>query len=261
MSTQTAVQRHIVIPTMAKFVDSLSDRAAAAVKLLDDRLPSAAPASLANEKPSAEPTMWAEPASFAPSSRISRGGVLLAVAVIHVVAGYAMVAFAPNTQKKITVPLQVVTIKAPESVQDIPPPPVPRSQPLEIYVPEPAVNVAIDVPAAITVAPTPVEPAASTTPVATGTPKVVSSVEYIREPAARYPPAARALKQRGIVMLRALIDTAGRAAEVNVHRSSGYRILDDAARTAVLNALFKPYAENGQFQPVYVLIPIEFGAG
>jgi protein TonB len=77
---------------------------------------------------------------------------------------------------------------------------------------------------------------------------------------AKYPSAARALKQRGIVTLRALIDVGGHAAEVNVYRSSGYKLLDDAARDAALNAQYKPYTENGRAVPVYVLIPIEFGS-
>jgi protein TonB len=57
-----------------------------------------------------------------------------------------------------------------------------------------------------------------------------------------------------------LVDADGHAREVSLQRTSGYRTLDDAARTAVLNALFKPYTENGQSLPVYVLVPIEFGA-
>jgi protein TonB len=123
------------------------------------------------------------------------------------------------------------------------------------------VDIEIAAPEAVSIAVTsqPAEPAAAPS-AAVGTPKTVSSVEYIREPTVKYPPAARALKQRGTVTVRALIDVNGTAREVNVLRSSNFRLLDDAARTAVLNALFKPYVENGHALPVYVLIPIEFGA-
>jgi protein TonB len=127
-------------------------------------------------------------------------------------------------------------------------------------VPEIEIEVAVADSNAITVAAMPVASAAASPTIASvTTPKLVSEVEYVREPVAKYPAAARTMKQSGVVTLRVLIDASGRAREVNVHRSSGYKLLDDAARKAVLSALFKPYTENGSAQPVYVLIPIEFG--
>ena len=146
--------------------------------------------------------------------------------------------------------------------KDVPPPPIqlPRLPTFDLPVEPVIIDIAAEPDTtAITVAARPSEPVASAATPAVGTPKTVSSVEYIREPVVKYPQAARVLKQRGVVTLRALIDIEGLAREVDVQTSSGFRVLDDAARTAVLNALFKPYIESGHALPVYVFIPIEFG--
>jgi protein TonB len=60
------------------------------------------------------------------------------------------------------------------------------------------------------------------------------------------------------VSLRVLIDEGGHAADVRVERSSGFPRLDEAARLAVVRALFKPYLEAGVAQRAIVIIPIEF---
>jgi protein TonB len=181
------------------------------------------------------------------------------VVLVHVVALYVFSHMPPQVTPTVAQPIEVVMLSAPES-KDVPPPPVPlpRLPAFDLPVVPVVIEIATPDTTSITVATRPAEPVVATTVI--GTPKTVSSVEYIREPAVKYPPAARALKQRGTVTLRALIDVDGRAREVDVHRSSNFRTLDDAARTAVLNALFKPYVENGHAMPVYVFIPIEFGA-
>jgi periplasmic protein TonB len=55
-----------------------------------------------------------------------------------------------------------------------------------------------------------------------------------------------------------LVDALGRPAQIQLERSSGFPRLDDAARAAVQNALFRPHEVNGVAQPAQVLIPIEF---
>jgi len=58
--------------------------------------------------------------------------------------------------------------------------------------------------------------------------------------------------------MRVLVSDAGLPVRAEVHRSSGSPRLDEAARQAVLGALFKPYIENGKSLTVYVLVPINF---
>ena len=71
-------------------------------------------------------------------------------------------------------------------------------------------------------------------------------ISYLRKPAPLYPPAAQRARESGTVLLRVVVDTQGRPAEVTVARSSGYRRLDEAAMRAVREARFRPYIEDGQ---------------
>lgn len=89
-------------------------------------------------------------------------------------------------------------------------------------------------------------------------PKQISAVEYVRQPAPRYPPQSRRLREQGVVVLRVVIDESGRACDIAVESSSGYARLDRAAREAVANAAFRPYLEEGAPRRAQVLIPIEF---
>ena len=89
-------------------------------------------------------------------------------------------------------------------------------------------------------------------------PKLISTVEYLREPVPRYPPQSRKLREQGLVMLRVMIDEKGVACSIEVESSSGYARLDHAAREAVSRAAFRPYVEDGAPRRAMVLIPIEF---
>lgn len=59
-------------------------------------------------------------------------------------------------------------------------------------------------------------------------------------------------------MLRVLINQEGKPERVEVQTSSGSARLDDAARQAVLRALFQPYREDGKALSVFVVVPINF---
>ena len=90
------------------------------------------------------------------------------------------------------------------------------------------------------------------------TPKLVASVEYLREPSPHYPPQSRKLREQGLVVLRVLIDEKGSACNIEIESSSGYARLDVAAREAVARAAFRPYIEDGTPRRALVRIPIEF---
>jgi len=89
-------------------------------------------------------------------------------------------------------------------------------------------------------------------------PKVVASVEYLREPSPRYPAQSRKLREQGLVVLRVVIDERGVACNIDVESSSGHACLDDAAKDAVVRAAFRLYIEDGLPRRALVLIPIEF---
>jgi periplasmic protein TonB len=89
-------------------------------------------------------------------------------------------------------------------------------------------------------------------------PKLVSAVEYLRQPIPRYPPQSRKLREQGLVMLKVLVDESGRACSIEIESSSGYARLDHAAREAVARAAFRPYVEDGAPRRAIVLVPVEF---
>jgi periplasmic protein TonB len=200
------------------------------------------------------------PVTQLPTSSSRKLLTLGVVAALHVVVALVFGQMNPNASKISNEPLQVVMIAETRSDQTTPPPLVPVIKLPEMALPvEPVIDVLVADSQAISVIPLIAQPAQSTeTTPTTAQPKLVSAVEYVRAPAIKYPPAARALRQRGIVTVRVLIDAAGSPRDVQVQHTSGSRLLDEAALAAVLKALFKPKTENGAPVAVYALIPIEF---
>lgn len=97
-------------------------------------------------------------------------------------------------------------------------------------------------------------------PATPAAPKTVSAAQlgYLVPPNPIYPARSRKAGEQGNVMVRVLIDVTGRPAQVSLQTSSGHPALDDSAVSAVRAAQFKPYAEGGLPQAVWVLVPINF---
>ena len=106
--------------------------------------------------------------------------------------------------------------------------------------------------------PPPAAPAAPAAAPAPSTPKTISGVEYLQPPRPEYPPASRRKGEQGEVQLRVLINAQGRAEQIDIIKSSDSARLDEAARQAVLRAIFKPYLENGRPLAVFAIVPIRF---
>lgn len=106
--------------------------------------------------------------------------------------------------------------------------------------------------------PTDVAPTAPPAPAAPAMPKVVSGVSYINAPRPVYPPLDARMGNEGTVTLRVLINEKGKAERVEIQKSSGSLRMDDAARQAVMRALFKPYIEDGRPTPAFAIVPINF---
>jgi periplasmic protein TonB len=182
------------------------------------------------------------------------------IVVIHAAGLYALTTVGPHLNRIAKhVPVMARMIDSPEQHQPQRPLPVikpvvsapmPEMPFIEIPITTPSAN-AITVP--VRVAPPPA-PAAEDR----STPKLISTVEYLREPSPRYPPQSRRLREQGLVVLKVLIDERGTACEIEVESSSGYARLDHAAREAVQRAAFRPYVEDGAPRRALVLIPIEF---
>jgi protein TonB len=97
-------------------------------------------------------------------------------------------------------------------------------------------------------------------PAAPAAPKTISASQlgYVVPPNPIYPARSRKAGEQGNVMVRVLIDVTGRPAQVSLQTSSGHPELDQSALSAVRAAQFRPYAEGGLTQAVWVLVPINF---
>jgi protein TonB len=99
--------------------------------------------------------------------------------------------------------------------------------------------------------------AAPATPAAPKT-VAVSQLGYLVPPNPIYPARARKAGEQGSAVVRVLVDVTGRPAQVSLQTSSGHPELDQSALSAVRAAQFRPYAEGGLAQAVWVLVPINF---
>ena len=86
----------------------------------------------------------------------------------------------------------------------------------------------------------------------------VSQLGYLVPPNPVYPTRSRRSGEQGTVTVRVLVDIAGRPSQVSLQGTSGHSALDEAALAAVRAAQFRPYAESGVPQAVWVLVPINF---
>jgi protein TonB len=132
----------------------------------------------------------------------------------------------------------------------------------QVLVPPPEVDVAIE-PNTAAISATAVETPQRPPPAAgsnSGTAVIpeMSQVAYLVQPAPRYPPESRRVREQGLVMLRVLIDESGHAKSVEIYTSSGHPRLDEAARAAVARAVFKPYMDGGTARAAAAFVPVEF---
>ena len=97
-------------------------------------------------------------------------------------------------------------------------------------------------------------------PAAPAAPKTVSASQlgYVVPPNPIYPARSRKAGEQGNAVVRVLVDVTGRPAQVSLQTSSGHPELDQSALSAVRAAQFRPYAEGGVAQAVWVLVPINF---
>lgn len=154
-------------------------------------------------------------------------------------------------------------VKQPEA----PPPPEPKA----ITLPEPTPEPPAPKPEPVVVAPPPPEPPPPA-PVAAPAPPppapatVVSEVptvsdkmvSFARPAAPEYPAPSRRMGEEGEVVLRVFFNEDGRVEKIELHKSSGFQRLDNAAKAAAEKILLKPFVRDGKPSAVRVLIPFSF---
>jgi protein TonB len=192
----------------------------------------------------------------APRSRFAGRPVFIAITLgLHAVAALAFLGMKYTARSQAApAPIVASIIDAPDAAEELPPVAPPPMAEVTYTLPT------LDMPAIETesITPPPVVMHTISHSNAAVVPPMVESVQYVRQPAPVYPHESRRRRERGTVLLRVLVDPAGRPAQIQVERSSGFERLDVAAREAVEKALFRPHEINGVPQAAQVLIPIEF---
>jgi protein TonB len=129
----------------------------------------------------------------------------------------------------------------------------PEPQPVE---PAPIIAAANETPAPMTAPAPPPAPIAVPEPAPLTMP--IFNADYLDNPAPSYPALSRRLHEEGRVLLRVLVNPAGRADEVQVQSSSGHARLDTAARETVRGWKFVPAKRGAEPVAAWVLIPVSF---
>ena len=163
--------------------------------------------------------------------------------------------------------LAVVDAPAPLApAKPLPPPPslrMPTPPPLQmpLIAPEPSPSPSPLVAQAVAPPPpAPEAPANPEAPAAPAAPRVLppSAVQFLEAPATVYARISAKMRESGKALVRVFIDEQGMPRSVQLVTSTGFPRLDDSAVTAVRNARFKPYLENGVPVAGWASIPIEF---
>ncbi|HVJ39260.1 MAG TPA: TonB family protein [Stenotrophomonas sp.] len=179
----------------------------------------------------------------------------------------------PLSHRSVPTPPQAVSPRWQMPIS-VPPPPVPvpitqqRPQPPTPAIPHPARPTPTTLPVATAEAATVTEPAAepatASQPVDTGSadiagPMVGASLQYLSAPPPPYPRAALMDRRQGTVLLQVRVDAGGLPVAVEIARSSGFRVLDQAAREQVLRRWrFRPALQDGQPVEAIGLVPVAF---
>jgi protein TonB len=197
---------------------------------------------------------------------------------LHVAVVAALLTYQPAREMLgLSKPLMVEFITPPAPPVPEPPKEVPKPREVQVVKrkpepikPQPLIAATTPAPSPMVVEPPPEPPkpappieatpppAPAAPPAPPAAPKVVSGIEYVRQPVTIYPSLSKRLGEEGRVMLQVIVDTQGKPVSVEIAKSSGFARLDEAARKAMLEALFKPYMENGRPISTSVRAPINF---
>lgn len=208
------------------------------------------------------------PTSLVPQRALALGSI----ALLHLAFFYAL---SLGLLREINMPLPAIMTAILLTTPDAAPtPPSPNLKPISpptvpLMLPLPLTQIDLATPVASVIspasvhesAPAPTMPAAPTLAPPVIQAKLISGVEYLQEPKPEYPPASRRKGEQGMVQMRVFINERGVAERIEIIKSSESPRLDEAARQAVLRALFKPYLENGRPTAVFAIIPIRFHLG
>jgi periplasmic protein TonB len=202
---------------------------------------------------------------------------LAAVVALHALLFWALQAGLTHTvMQKMPTVVQALLLQEkrpePPPAPSAPPPPAappksapPPKTPPPAYVPPPDTPVVAAPPnaiAAVSATPAPVTPAPTAPPAAAPTAPARASAP-VRTAAGvnmgqcdkpEYPSASRRMDEEGTVALRFLVGVDGKVIQSEVEKSSGYKRLDEAARTGLSKCQFRPAMVDGQPEQAWTTI-------
>ncbi len=82
--------------------------------------------------------------------------------------------------------------------------------------------------------------------------------DYLRNPPPEYPEESRDNHEEGVVILLVEVSETGTAIRVSLHKSSGFKRLDDSALRSVKGWKFKPATQDGTPIQSRVEVPVRF---
>lgn len=184
-----------------------------------------------------------------------RGGRAALVVAVHAVLIYAVATSLGIVEMpKVIKSMEAVMIDAPPAQQELKPPVVQPdlAQPTldDMVIPETPIDIPVE--EVLAVEPAPAEPTAGS-----GT-AISADLAVTRRVEPAYPSASRRLSEEGAVTIQVLVDTRGRAQQVEVVSSSGFPRLDEAAANAVKRWLFKPAMQNSQAVDAWTRVRVVF---
>jgi protein TonB len=193
---------------------------------------------------------------------------LVALAASAVIAAHLVgvwygnrISLTPDTRpQKHTLAIEIVRPPNP-LIEPPPPPPPPKRTPPRA---PPPVQTAAVVPSEAPVA-APVETVAAVAPAEPAPPPPPEPVKpafggigYQNNPAPDYPPMAVRQGWQGTVLLRVRVSSTGAVDAIEVVRSSGKKVLDDAAIHTVERWVFAPSTRGSKAVDGFATVPIEF---
>ena len=191
----------------------------------------------------------------------------LAVAAVLVLAAHGLgawygnrVSLTPDEKpKKTTLALEIV--RPPKPLPKVEPPPPPPKAPPKA---PPPIQTAAVVPSEAPIA-APVETVAAVVAAEPAPPPLPEPVKpafggigYRNNPAPDYPPLAVRQGWQGTVLLRVRVLTSGAVDSIEVVKSSGKKVLDDAAIHTVERWVFAPSTRGSTPVDGFATVPIEF---
>jgi protein TonB len=201
-----------------------------------------------------------------------RGGSFVFVIGMHLLAAWAILSLARSEPMVSGAKPLFVEFIAPEvAPEPLPPMPEPPPKPVEKPKPKPIITTKAKTaePPPMEAPPEPQEPEPlppiqATPPPQPGPPEPAPvepprfDMAYLNNPPPVYPAVSRRMAEEGTVKMNVLVSAQGRALKVEIHTSSGYSRLDQAALNAVRHWKFVPAKRGDTPVEGWALVPLVF---